>query len=76
MKETCAVLDAAKPFMESDDDDDDDDDNEVEEEDMSWKEAAPHVLAALKMGGHTQQENVKLLYDLQDKVHELQGNQE
>ena len=75
MKETCAVLDAAKPFMESDDDDDDDDD-EVEEEDMSSKDAAPLIVAALKMGGHTQQENAKLLYDLQDKVHELQGNQE
>ena len=71
MKETCAVLDAAKPFMESDDDDD-----EVEEEDMSSKDAAPLIVAALKMGGHTQQENAKLLYDLQDKVHELQGNQE
>ena len=61
-----AMFAAAEPFMESDDDDDDD-------EDLSWKEAAPHILATLKKGEDAQQKNAELLYDLQDKVHELQG---
>ena len=63
-----AAFAAAEPFRESDDDVDDDDD-----EDLSWKEAAPLVLATLKKGEDAQQNNAEMLYDLEDQVRELQG---
>lgn len=83
----CAVLDAAKPFMESDDeesDEDDDDDEESDDDDdndqeeLKWEDAAPLFVAALKglrNGRHAERKNAE--QQLQQKqINDLQRQRE